>query len=171
MIDEAWILMSESVVVLPPHMRSQQVVERCNRTPPLDLTCNLQPLGMLVEHGIDDVDERFVTGKETVAPREQITFQPALAHVLTEHLQHTAMLREMFINRQDRLHPQLIGRVVKRLQSVRRRLIRTEDAEVFRVDVQLHHITQESAEDACGLRILGARLRNRSEEHTSELQS
>src|ERR1019366_7297174 len=95
MIDEAWILMGESVVILPPHVRSQQIVEGCDRTPPLDLACNLQPLGVLVEHGIDDVDKRFVAGEETMPPGKQIAFQPALAHMLTEHLQHAAALREM----------------------------------------------------------------------------
>jgi len=37
---------------------------------------------MLVEHRIDDVNERLVTGKESVPAGEQITFKPALALVL-----------------------------------------------------------------------------------------
>jgi hypothetical protein len=49
MIDKPRILMSESVVILPPYVRSQQVVERRDRTPPLDLAGDLQPLRVLVD--------------------------------------------------------------------------------------------------------------------------
>ena len=52
---------------------------------------HLQPLCVLVEHRIDDVNERLVAGKETMATREQITFQPALALVLAQHLHHAAI--------------------------------------------------------------------------------
>jgi hypothetical protein len=36
---------------------------------------------MLVNHGIDNVDERFVRIKETVSSRENVAFEPALSHV------------------------------------------------------------------------------------------
>src|SRR5712692_8328974 len=95
MIDEAGILMSESIVILPPYVRCQQVIERRDRAPPLDLAGNLQPLSVLVEHGINNVDEGFIAREEAMTPGEQITFQPALAHVLTEHLQYTTAMRKM----------------------------------------------------------------------------
>jgi len=44
----------------------------------------LQPFRMLVEHGIYNVNEGFVTGEESVAAREQVAFEPALAHVLAD---------------------------------------------------------------------------------------
>ena len=50
MVDKAGVLMSEPVVILPPYVRSQQVIERCDRAPPLNLAGDLQPLGVLVEH-------------------------------------------------------------------------------------------------------------------------
>jgi hypothetical protein len=73
-IDEAWVLMGEAVVILPPDMGRKQVVQRGDRATPGNSPRHLQSLGVLVEHRIDDVDKRFVAGKETVASREQITF-------------------------------------------------------------------------------------------------
>src|SRR5665647_702443 len=46
----------ETVVVLAPHVRGQQDVERGDRPTPRDLPGHLQPLGVLVEHRVDDVD-------------------------------------------------------------------------------------------------------------------
>ena len=43
---------------------------------------------MLVEHGIDDVDEGLVAGEEAVPAGQQIAFEPALALVLAQHLHH-----------------------------------------------------------------------------------
>ena len=40
----------------------------------------LQPFGVLVEHRIDDVNERLVAREEAVPPGQQVAFQPALAH-------------------------------------------------------------------------------------------
>ena len=43
MIDEAWILMGKSVVILPPHQRGEQIVERNDRLPPGHVPGGLQP--------------------------------------------------------------------------------------------------------------------------------
>ena len=40
-IDEAGVLMAEAVVVLPPDVRGQQVVERGDRPPPGDVPCHV----------------------------------------------------------------------------------------------------------------------------------
>src|SRR4029434_3921877 len=50
-------------------------IRRVNR--PADL----QPLCVLVEHRVDDVDERLVAVEEPVPAREQVTLEPSLAHV------------------------------------------------------------------------------------------
>ena len=60
---------------------------------------DLQPFRMLVEHGIDDVDEGLVAGEEAVAAGQQIAFEPALALVLAEHLHHASVGREMVVVR------------------------------------------------------------------------
>ena len=67
-VDEAGVLVAEAVVVLPPDVRAEEVVERGDRPPPGDVVAHLQPLGVLVEHRVDDVDERLVAREEAVPP-------------------------------------------------------------------------------------------------------
>ena len=51
----------QTIVVLAPHVRRQQIIERGDRPPPGNLARGLEPLRVLIEHGIDDVNERFIT--------------------------------------------------------------------------------------------------------------
>ena len=85
-IDKAGVLVTEAVVILPPDVRGQQIIERGDRPPPGDVVADLQPLGMLIEHRVDDMDERLVTGKKPVPAGQQIALQPSLALVFAEHL-------------------------------------------------------------------------------------
>ena len=85
-VDEAGVLMAETVMVLPPDVARQQVVQRADGPPPRNVIADLQPLGVLVEHGVDDVDERLVAGEEAVSAGQEITLEPTLALVLAEHL-------------------------------------------------------------------------------------
>jgi hypothetical protein len=62
MIDETGILMAEAVVILPPDMRGQEIVERSDRAPPRDLAGAFHALGVLIEHRIGDMDECLVAG-------------------------------------------------------------------------------------------------------------
>ena len=96
-VDEAGVLVAKAVVVLPPDVARQQIVERCDRPAPGDVIADLQPLGVLVEHRVDDVDERLVAGEEAVSAGQQIAFEPALALVLAQHLHDPAVRREMVI--------------------------------------------------------------------------
>ena len=57
----------------------------------------LQPFGVLVEHRIDNVDERLVTGEQAVPPRQQVTLQPSLALVLGEHFHDPALGRQVVV--------------------------------------------------------------------------
>ena len=60
-IEEAGILMGKSVVILPPDQRGDEQVERRDRGTPAKLEfALLQPFGVLIEHGVDDVDEGLV---------------------------------------------------------------------------------------------------------------
>ena len=93
-IDEAGILVAEAVVILPPDMRGEQIVERRDRPPPGDVIAGLEPLRVLVEHRIDDVDEGLVAAEEAVAAGQQIPLEPALALVLAQHLEHAAVVRD-----------------------------------------------------------------------------
>jgi hypothetical protein len=92
-VDEPGILVGESVVVLPPHMRGQQVVQRGDRRPPRDGAGGLEPLGVLVDHRVDDVDERLIAVEQPVPAGEQVALQPALAQMLGKHLHDPAVRR------------------------------------------------------------------------------
>ena len=65
-VDESRVLMAEAVVVLAPDMGAEEVVERGDRPAPRNFIAHLQPLGVLVEHRIDDVDEGFIAGEEAM---------------------------------------------------------------------------------------------------------
>ena len=49
-VEETRVLMREAVVILSPHVRGEQVVERGNLPAPRQTVGDLQPLGVLVEH-------------------------------------------------------------------------------------------------------------------------
>ncbi len=143
-VQEAGVLVAEPVVVLTPHVRAQQVVERGDRAPPRDVPAGLQPLGVLVEHRVDDVDERLVGVEQPVAPGEQVALQPALAQVLAEHLHHPAVGGEVLVGRQPLGHPRPVGDLEHRRQPVGVGLVGSEQPEVDRVGGD--DVTQEPAE-------------------------
>ena len=60
MVDETGVLMAEAVVILPPDVARQQIIQRADGPPSRNVIADLQPLGVLVEHRVDDVNERFV---------------------------------------------------------------------------------------------------------------
>ena len=78
-------------MVLTPDMGRQQKIERSNRLAPWHLGGGFQPFGVLIDHRIDDMDERLVTGQQAMAPRQQIAFEPTLAHLFAEDLHHPAI--------------------------------------------------------------------------------
>ncbi len=107
---------------------------------------DLQPLGVLVEHRIDDVDERLVAVEQSVPPGEQVALQPALALVLAEHFHHAPGGREKFVVRHGRGVPLAVGHLEEGFQAVGERLVRAKDPEIPLLAVQLRHIAQEAPE-------------------------
>src|SRR5665213_1923363 len=98
MVQETGVLMGEAVVVLLPDMRGKEIIERSNFSAPRQFRRHLQPFGVLTEHRIDDANESFVAVEQTVATREEVSFQPTLALVLAEHgIQHTSGGGEEFV--------------------------------------------------------------------------
>src|SRR5690606_25588732 len=93
-VEETRVLVGEAVVVLAPHGGGDQQVDGGDGGAPGQVLANGQPLGVLVEHGVDDMDEGFVGGKKAVATGEHIAFQPALQGVLREHFLHPAVRRQ-----------------------------------------------------------------------------
>ena len=157
-IEKTRILVREAIVILAPDVRGQQVVQRGDPAPPRQLRADLEPLGMLVEHRIDDVNEGLVAVEEPVTAGEQITLEPALALVLAQHLEHPALVGQELIPLEHRGIPLPRGRLEHRSEPVRDRLIGCKDAKVSARGVQSDHVAQIPAEHACVLGLHGARL-------------
>ena len=106
---------------------------------------HLQPLGVLIEHRIDDVDEGFVAREEPVPAGQQVSLQPALALVLAEHLHHPAVRREVVVFRVDVGHVAAVGHLKHVLPAVRVVLVGAEQAQVLAVQVLLHDVPEKPA--------------------------
>ena len=105
-IEESRILMREAVVILLPHVRGEQIIQRRDLPAPGQFQRDLQPLGMLAEHRVDDANEGLIAVEQPVPPGQQIAFEPTLALVLAEHrIQHASGGREEFIVRLFPAHP------------------------------------------------------------------
>ena len=130
--------MGEPVVVLAPHVGGEQVGEARHRCAPGDTAGDLEPLGVLVEHGVDDVDERLVAIEQSMAPCEQITLQPALAAMLREDLDHPAAGGQVVVRTQPLALPGPVGHLEESRQVIGRGLIGSEDAESAAVGS--HHV-------------------------------
>ena len=95
-IEEAGILMREAVVILTPDGGGDQQIQRGDRGAPGDIELGfVQPFGMLVNHRVDDVNERLIGGEEAVPSGQQIAFEPAFQGVFAEHLHDPAVAREL----------------------------------------------------------------------------
>src|SRR5204863_8639764 len=130
------ILVGEAVMVLPPDMRCEQIIQGSYRAPPRQLPRDLEPLGVLVEHRIDDVDKGLIAREQAVASGQQIAFEPALAKMLAQHLHYAALPREMDVIGLDLLHPNTLSCLEDIVQAIGRGLGRTRQAEIATVRVQ-----------------------------------
>ena len=79
-VEEARVLVGEAVVVLSPDGRGEEYVERRDLLSPRDFLALFQPLAVLVDHAVDDVDERFVAVKHAVTTGQEVSFQPACTY-------------------------------------------------------------------------------------------
>ena len=104
---------------------------------------DFQPLGVLIEHRVDDVNEGLVAREEAVATGQQIALEPALALVLAEHLHHPAVGRQVVVPRKGLRHPGAVGDLEHVLPAVRVVLVGTEEPEVPGLHVELHHVPEE----------------------------
>ena len=86
---------------MKPLWSCRQTVEVISRfseaivLPPRQVIADRQPLGVLVEHRVDDVDEGLVGGEEAVPAGEQVAFEHAFHGVLAEHLDDAAIGRQL----------------------------------------------------------------------------
>ena len=106
---------------------------------------------MLVEHGVDDVDEGLVAGEEAVASGEDVSFEPAFEGVLGEHLHDAAVgsdVGSVGVLGEDLGHPCLGAGLVDDLKAVGCGLVGAEDAEAGHV--LAHDVAEEAAEGVGG---------------------
>ena len=85
MIQESWVLVGKTIVILLPDVGSQQIIQGGDLPAPGQFQSHLQPLGVLAEHGVDDANEGLITIEYAVATSQQIAFQPTLTLMLAEH--------------------------------------------------------------------------------------
>ena len=141
MIQEAGVLVGEAVVILLPDVGGEDIVQGGDVLPPGQLVAGFQPLGVLGKHGVHNPDEGFITVEKAVASGEQITLQPAFAHVLGEHgVHYPAAVSQVLIALCQVGVPDPAGRLKHGGQTVGFALVRAEDPEVFGVCVVPDHI-------------------------------
>lgn len=135
-IEETRILVSETVVVLSPDGGCEENVKRGNLDSPFNFITLLNPFAVLVNHGVDDVDEWLVAVKQTMATRKNVAFQPTLTSVLTEHLHHTTVhdeISSVLVLVKVLSHPDLLACLVDLAKFVRLCLIWAKNTEVCHV--------------------------------------
>ena len=88
---------------------------------------------MLVEHGVHDMDERFITVEEPVSPGEEVPLEPSLAQMLREDLHDSPIRGQMVVAWFDLGVKCPIGDLEHRAEPVRSRFIGTEQPECVRV--------------------------------------
>ena len=87
---------------------------------------------MLVDHGVNDVNERLVAVEKSMAARENVAFEPALHGVLRQHFHDSALRTEVaaiLVLWQVSVHPDLLSSLVDLAELVALRLIRAHDTE------------------------------------------
>lgn len=129
-LDVFWEIGGERT--LTPDGAGQQDVERRHGLSPRYLQGLLDPLGVLVDHRVDDVHERLVRVEQAVATAENVTLEPAFDGVLGQHLHDTAVgaqVSAVLVFRQVAVDPDLLSGVVDLAELVALRLVRAHDAE------------------------------------------
>jgi hypothetical protein len=87
-----------------------------------------------------------------MAPGEEIAFDPALAHVLAEDFHDAAVGGEMLVDRKNGGLPRFAGDFEDGIEAIGGGFIRTENAEIFRLEIALHYVAEVAAEHAGGFR-------------------
>src|SRR5579859_104032 len=130
MIDESGILMGEAIMVLTPHMGTQQVIEGRDLDAPRQPRRHLEPFRMLVEHGIHDMNEGLVAIEETVSAGQQVALEPAFALMFAQDFHHTAGAGEVLIAIYGGGLPLPVRGLEYRFQAVRDRFVRSKNPEI-----------------------------------------
>ena len=130
------ILVGEAVVILTPHVGGDEQVHGGDRLAPRNLADgSLEPLGVLVQHGVDHVHEGLIGAPDAVTAGQQVALEEAFHLVLGKLLGDLAGDSHVLVDLSGQVAgvPLLVGDVVSGLQTVRSGLIRSEDTEGVRV--------------------------------------
>src|SRR5271166_3401732 len=140
--------MGKTIVILAPHQTcNEEVDRRYGRAPGNLLLRFFQPFSVLVEHGIDDVDEGFITGEKAMAAGENVSLKPAFERVLTEYLHNAAeeiKLAAISVVGYVLGKPCFLRGSIDSSQPVGGGLVRSEDAE--RTHISAHHLGKKVCE-------------------------
>lgn len=71
---------------------SEKNVQTGNLDTPFYLVTLLEPLAMLTNHTVNDVDERFVAIEQPVTPGENVSFEPPFNSVLRKDFHNTTLV-------------------------------------------------------------------------------
>ena len=98
---KAGILMSETVVILPPYVTCKEDIQAGKLVSPRDFLGYLVPFRMLVEHTRDDVNEGFVGVEQSMTTGEQIALKPPFTLMFRENFQNTSISRYTIVSTSD----------------------------------------------------------------------
>jgi hypothetical protein len=146
LIEETGILMGEAIVHLLPDVGGEEVIEGGDGRAPGEASGDLEPLGVLIEHGIHDVDEGLIAVEETVSTGEQITFEPALTLMLAEHLHDATVPGQELIGFEGLGLPLAMGDFEQGTEAIGEGDVGTEDAEVAMGLVEFDDVAEEHPE-------------------------
>lgn len=160
-VEETRVLVSETVVVLTPDGGSKENVKRGDFGTPFDLETLFDPLAVLVNHRVDDMDEGLIRVQlegeishkieksikdrthKTVSTRQDITLKPSFNSVLRQNLHHSTRMNKVTsigVLGQVVRHPNLLTSLIHSSEFVGLSLIRAKKTEV--ILVLLDHISK-----------------------------
>src|SRR5581483_1978414 len=82
--------------------------------------------------------------KKAMTPTQQVTFEHALHRMLAQHFDYSAVAREftaLLVFGERLFDPELLRHFIDRVESIRGRFVRAENAKRFHV--RFHHVAQE----------------------------
>src|SRR5258706_4657598 len=89
-----------------------------------------------------------------MAAGEQVTFEPAFALMLAQHLHHPAIGGDVIIAGNNFRSRSAVRYAEQIAPTIRRGFVRAEDAKI--IEVEFDHVADEFALDACRLAVDGA---------------
>src|SRR5215475_7999714 len=102
---------------------------------------------MLIEHRVDNMNERLIAVDKTMPPTKNVALQPTFHGVLAKHFHDSAIRRQLppvGVFRKILAHPDLFTDFIQGLELIGLSLVRPEHSESL--DVVSHYFPKEIAE-------------------------